>query len=352
MHRRLTKLREKLGEQKLDALLVTNLSNVRYLCGYSGSNGVLLLTKSRSYFYTDFRYQEQVRTEVRGARAVIRERDLIAQFPVEHLKGIRRLGFEQAYLTYGAFKTIRKQLKRTRLVPCPDLIYPLRAAKDPTEIETIARAAGITDKVLAQVLPMVRPGVTEKDLAAEIDYRLLKQGGVAFDTIVASGPRGALPHAEPTTRKLKRGDAIVFDLGAKFQGYCSDMTRTVFLGKADRKGREVYDIVLQAQLRALDGIRAGVEAMKVDALARDLIKEKGYGSQFGHSLGHGVGLEVHELPGLNSRNESKLATNAAVTVEPGIYLPGWGGVRIEDLVVVTRQGCRILSKTSKTLIEL
>ena len=352
MRKRLNLLYQKAREAGVDAFLVTNLPNIRYLCGYSGSNGVLLVTRGGSYFYTDFRYQQQVRDEVRGARAVIRERDLIASFPTEHTRGIRRLGFEKSFVSFGNYKTLQKQLKHTRLVPCANLTSGLRSVKDSGELELIARAAGIADKVLKQVLALVKPGVTEKDLAAEIDYRFLQHAGIAFDTIVASGPRGALPHAQPGMRKLKKGDAIVFDIGARFQGYCSDMTRTVFLGRADRKAREIYEIVLDAQLQALGSVRAGAKCADVDAVARTYIREKGYGREFGHGLGHGVGLEVHEAPGLSARSVDTLAANQIVTVEPGIYLPGWGGVRIEDLVAVTPRGCRILSSFPKRLLEL
>jgi len=352
MRKRLLKLYAKARESGVDGFLVTNLPNIRYLCGYSGSNGILLVTRHGSYLYTDFRYQEQVREEVRGARAVIRDRDLFASFPVEHTKGIRRLGFEQAFLSFGNFRTLQKQLPRTRLKPCANLTSGLRSVKDEAELALIARAAANADRVFKQVLPLIKPGVCERDLAAEIDYRLLRHGGIAFDTIVASGPRGALPHAQPTSRKLKKGDAVVFDLGARFEGYCSDMTRTVFVGRADRKAREIYEIVLDAQLQALGGVRAGAKCAAVDALARSYIREKGYGKEFGHGLGHGVGLEVHEAPGLGARAADSLVKRQVVTVEPGIYLPGWGGVRIEDLVAVTLRGCRILSSFPKRLLEL
>jgi Xaa-Pro aminopeptidase len=351
MRRRQAKLLDKVRDLGLDGLLVTNLPNMRYLCGYSGDNGILLLTRYGGCFYTDFRYQEQVREEVKGTRSIIRQRDLIADFPVEQLKGIRKLGFEKSYLSYGSFQLVRKQLKGVKLIPCDDMTIEFRAIKEPEELELIARAAAITDQVLKEVLPMVKPGAVEKDLAAEIDFRFSRYGGLAFETIVASGPRGALPHAQPTNKKLKAGEAVVFDMGAKFQGYCSDMTRTVFVGKADRKGREIYEIVLEAQLKALGGVRAGNTGAAVDALAREHIKGKGYGPQFGHSLGHGVGLVVHEQPVLHSRNAKPLPANSVVTVEPGIYLPDWGGVRIEDMVVVTKSGCQILSQTTKRLIE-
>ena len=344
MRKRQKRLLEKVLSLGLDGFLITNLPNMRYLCGYSGDNGLLLLTKHGSRLFTDFRYREQAREEVKGARTIIRQRDLIAEFPVEQTKGIRKLGFEKSFLSYGSFQQVRKQLKGVKLIPCDDLTIEFRAVKEPGELELIAQAATTTDRVLKEILPMVKPGAIEKDLAAEIDFRFNRYGGIAFETIVASGPRGALPHAQPTRKKLKAGDAVVFDLGAKFQGYCSDMTRTVFVGRADKKGREIYEIVLDAQLRALGGVRAGNTGAAVDALARDYIKDKGYGPQFGHSLGHGVGIVVHEQPVLHSRNKKPLPVNAVVTVEPGIYLPDWGGVRLEDLVLLHPHRAEVLNR--------
>jgi len=352
MTKRLNALWKRVRAEGLDGFMVTNLPNIRYLCGYSGSNGLLLVTRRGSYFYTDFRYQEQVSKEVKGAKAIIRQRDLIAEFPVEQTRGLKRLGFEKSFLSYGSFLIVRKQLKGIKLVPCDNFTAALRVVKEPGELRLISRAAAIADQVLRDVRALVKPGITEKDLAADIDYRFSRSGGIAFETIVASGPQGALPHAQPGNRRLREGDAIVFDMGAKFQGYCSDMTRTLFLGKANARARKVYQIVLDAQLRAVDGVRAGRPAAEVDALARDYIKQQGYGKEFGHGTGHGVGLEVHEGPGVSGRSKDVLQANSVVTIEPGIYLPGRFGVRIEDLVCVTAKGCRILSSFSKKLIEL
>jgi Xaa-Pro aminopeptidase len=352
MDNRIRNLRALLREERLDAFLVTNLSNIRYLCGYTGSNGILVVTRRESRFYTDFRYQEQAGQEVKGAKVKVRERDLIADFPAEALTGVKRLGFEKSFLNFGAYLNLRRQLRKIKLVPAENLVARLRRNKDAGEIELVARAAAVNDRVFQGLLPMVKPGVTEKDLAVEADYRYSRYEGPAFPTIVASGPRGALPHARPGARKLRNGDAVVFDMGVRVQGYCCDMTRTVFVGRAGQKGRRIYEIVLEAQMRALGGVRAGRKASEIDALARDHIREQGFGPQFGHGLGHGVGLDVHEQPGLSSRSKDVLAEGNVVTIEPGIYLPDWGGVRIEDLVVVTRAGCRILSSASKKLQEL
>jgi Xaa-Pro aminopeptidase len=352
MQKRLKTLLARARAEGLDGFMVTNLPNIRYLCGYSGSNGLLLVTRRGSYFYTDFRYQEQAAGEVKGAKVVIRQRDLIAEFPKEQARGVKRLGFEKAFLSYGSFLSVRKQLKGCKLVPCGNFVNDLRPVKEPDELKLIARAAAITSRTLEDVLGLIKPGVREKDLAAEIDFRFSRNGGIAFETIVASGPQGALPHARPGNRKLRKGDAIVFDMGAKFQGYCSDMTRTIFLGKAGSLERKVYQIVQDAQARAADGVKAGKPAAEVDALARDYIKQHGYEKEFGHGTGHGVGLEVHEQPGVSSRSKDVLKANSVVTIEPGIYLPGKFGVRIEDLVAVTADGCRTLSSFPKRLIEL
>ncbi len=346
------RLRRLLAAEGLDGLIVSDLTNIRYLCGYTGSNGLMLITRKAAWFYTDFRYKEVIKTQVRGCRKQVRTRDLYAEFPKEHAAGLKRLGIEKHHLTVGRFQLIRRQLKSIKLVPTRNLVLELRRKKEPDEIKLIARAQRITDRVFQDLLTFIKPGVREKDLAAEITYRFGQHGENAFSPIVASGPNGGCPHAEPSGRKFRKGDAITFDIGCRFQGYCSDMTRTVFLGKPDPDLGQVYDIVLAAQKRGLKLIKPDVFCAKVDRAARDLIKNAGYGPYFGHSLGHGVGLVVHETPVLHSRSEHTLEINDVVTVEPGIYLPGLGGVRIEDMVLVTRDGCRNFTKSPKQLIQI
>jgi len=335
-------------------LLVTNPANLLYLCGYSGSNGMLLAKKGApAIFYTDFRYQEQIKQEVKGCQTKIWDRSLFSIFPVQDLVRVNSLGFEGNSLTYHNFSLIKKQLKSNiNFVATSELVERQRCVKDKQEIEKISRAVRNTDKVFLNVLKMIKPGITEKDLANEIDYQFLKLGGIAFPSIVAFAERGALPHAQPTNKKLKKGDVIVFDIGVKFEHYCADMTRTVVMGKASSKVKKVYDIVLTAQQMAQQKIRAGKKAQDIDRIARNYIKDKGYGEYFGHGLGHGVGLAVHELPVVNSKSTDLIQINQVFSVEPGIYLANEFGVRIEDLVVAQKSGCEILTKSPKELIEL
>jgi Xaa-Pro aminopeptidase len=353
MRRRIARLREALKREKLDGLLVSGPSNVRYLCGYTGSNGLMLVTRTGAWFYTDFRYKEQIRTEVKGCRRKVLYRDLYSAFPAENAKGLRRVGVEESQLTLSRFRALRKQLRKVRLLPAHDIVMELRRTKEPAEVDAIAAAQKVTDDVFGKVLAMVEPGVAEMDLALEIDFRFRRAGECdAFGSIIASGPNGAKPHAGYGSRKLRSGDVVTFDIGCRLNGYCSDMTRTVAVGKPSAEMRRVYETVLEAQKRALDMIGAGVTASVVDAAARDCIAAAGYGKYFGHGLGHGVGLEVHERPALAARSTDILAAGDIVTVEPGIYLPGVGGVRIEDMVLVTKTGLRNLTRSPKELRKL
>lgn len=355
MNKRIERCKVEMDKIKLDALLITDPANLFYLSGFTGSNGMALVIKNRKkpIFYTDFRYKEQTKQEIKGCEVKIWNRNLFSEFPVADLIKVKRLGFEKNSLSFGRFETIKKQLKgKINLIPTEGIIENLRITKDAKELEKIRQAVLITDNVFQSVLKLVKLNVTEKDLATEIDYQFKKQGDIAFPTIVAFGERGAMPHAQPSERKLKVGDAIVFDIGAKYQNYCADMTRTVVFGKAQTKFKEIYQIVLTAQRLAEENIKAGEKAVVIDSYARNYIKEKGYGDYFGHGLGHAVGIMVHEVPTLSSQSKDILKVNTTVTVEPGIYLPDEFGVRIEDLVLIKEKGCEILTKSSKELIEL
>ncbi len=352
MNTQIRSLQKALVREKLDGYLVTNLTNIRYLCGFTGSNGMMLVTRKRATFYTDFRYQEQIKTEVQGCASRVLERDLYASFPVEDLKNIRRLGVEKNHLTLARFELLRQQVKKAKLIPCRDLVLELRRTKRPEELKLIQQAQRITEKIFNAILPLIKPGVTEKDLAVEIEFRFRRLGEPAFPVIVASGENAAKPHARPGMRRLRRGDCITFDLGCRFNGYCSDMTRTVFLGSPDPKLRQVYDAVLNAQKEALDIIKPGVPCKLVDLAARDHLNRAGFGQFFGHSLGHGVGLEVHEQPSLAKTSTQTLEPGDVVTVEPGVYLPHRGGVRIEDMVFITKNGYINLTRTSKKILIL
>jgi len=338
--------------EKLDGFVVVDLPNVRYLCGYTGSNGLMLITRRDCWFYTDFRYKEQIKTEVRGCRKRVLVRDLASNPPPEWGRTFRRLGVEENHVTLSRFKQFRKRFAKARLAPARDLALELRRTKEPAEVEAIARAQFITDQVFRKVLRLVRPGVRERDLALEIEFQFRRHGEAAFGSIVASGPNAAKPHAGFSDRKLRKGDSLTFDIGCRVDGYCSDMTRTVFVGKAPAELRKVYEIVHEAQRRALDTIKPGTTAKAADAAAREYITEKGFGKRFGHSLGHGIGIEVHEQPTLAATSKETLAPGDVVTVEPGIYLPGVGGVRIEDMVHVTRTGYANLTRSPKRLVEL
>jgi Xaa-Pro aminopeptidase len=352
MSKRIERLRGLMRREKLDGFVVVNLPNVRYLCGYTGSNGLMLITRRDAWFYTDFRYAEQIKTEVKGCRKRVQTRDLVSHPPPEWGRSYHRLGVEENHVTLARFKQFRQRFSKSRLIATRDLTLELRRTKEPVEVETIAAAQSITDRVLADVLKLVKPGARERDLALEIEFQFRKHGEVAFDSIVASGENAAKPHAGFSDRKIRKGDALTFDIGCRVRGYCSDMTRTVFVGKAPAELRKVYEIVHEAQQRALDTIKPGVSAKAADAAARDYITEQGYGRQFGHSLGHGVGIEVHEMPALAATSKEALAPGDVVTVEPGIYLPGLGGVRIEDMVHVTRTGYTNLTRSPKRLLEL
>jgi len=349
---RLARLRRLVAGEGLNGFLISNLSNLRWLCGFTGSNGMMLVTRKRACFYTDFRYQEQTRTEVKGCRKRVLARDLYTGFPVQDCQGLRRLGIESAHLSVAQFRALRRQLKTPKLVPTRDLVLELRRTKEPSEARRIQAAQAVVDRVFSAVLGLIRPGVTERDLALEIEFRFRAAGDVAFPSIVASGPNSAKPHAGASRRRLRRGDAITFDIGCRLDGYCSDMTRTVFLGRPASDLRDIYSAVLEAQQRALEVVGPGVPCKFVDLAARDHLTGLGYGHYFGHSLGHGVGLDVHEQPGLGRTSTQTLEPGDILTVEPGVYVPGLGGVRIEDMVLVTRTGCRNLTASPKKLLIL
>lgn len=349
---RIRKLQEKLSAEKLDGMVVSSLANIRYLCGFTGSNGMILITRSAAAFYTDFRYQEQIKTEVKGCTRKILDRDLYAAFPVADLKGVRRLGVEENHLSLARFNLLRQQIKKVKLIPMRDLVLELRRTKTPDELKRMEKAQRVTEKTLKDILGLIQPGISEMDLALEIEFRFRRFGEPAFPPIVASGENAAKPHARVSTRRLKNGDCITFDIGCRVNGYCADMTRTVFLGKPSEELKTVYQAVLEAQNRALEIIQPGVPAKLVDLAARDSLDRAGLGKFFGHSLGHGVGMEVHEQPVLARTSKQTLEKGDVVTIEPGVYLPGKGGVRIEDMVLVTGSGYRNLTKMPKNLLIL
>ncbi len=351
---RLGRIHEEMGRKNLKNLFVSNIFNIRYLSGFSGSTAGLLVGPGEASLVTDFRYEEQAAHEAYpGVKVVIDKRDVLAAVcdMLSQVEG--RIGFEAESLTYAAFEKLAGAV-RGELVATEGMVEGLRKIKDEGEIGSILKAALAADVVFAEIVKEIRPGMTEVELAARIDFLLRRRSTDVppFKTIVASGERSSLPHASPTERVINKGDLVKMDFGASVDGYCSDLTRTVVMGKASAKQREVYQTVLDANLKALAGIKAGIKGSEADGLARQHIEAKGYGNKFGHSLGHGVGLEVHEEPRLSQKNDHPLAKGMVATVEPGIYIPGWGGVRIEDLVVIEDGGCRVLSSATKQMIEI
>jgi Xaa-Pro aminopeptidase len=343
---RLAKL---VAEKELDQLFVSDLVNVRYLTGFTGTNGACLVGGDELIFFTDFRYTERAKSEVSPEwERPEAERELIPQI-VAGMKG--RVGFEDAKLSVRQLARLEAAAEDdVEFVPAGDLVEQLRVIKEPAELERIAAAAKFSDEVYEWALEQGLAGRTERDVARSVEARIRELGAEpSFPPIVATAGNGALPHAEPGEREIGSGELVVFDMGSLLDGYCSDCTRTFATGEPGDEAREVYDLVRRAQLAALEAVRPAASGKEVDAVAREMISEAGYGDRFGHGLGHGVGLEVHEGPRLSTTSEDDLFEGNVVTVEPGIYLPDRFGVRIEDLVVVTADGHRNLSGLSKEL---
>jgi Xaa-Pro aminopeptidase len=354
---RVAALRDVLARADLDALLISSLANVRYLTGFAGSNALLLVTAKENLLLTDFRYETQVADEVgRAATVRIEPANLWTGLwtVLSGMVGVERIGFESAHLLHRDFQRLLEQGARWHWRPVLDVVESLRERKDAGEIACIERAVAIAETALRAALPGIRAGLTEIQVAGLLERELREAGSEAypFASIVASGPRSALPHARAGDRVLRRGDFVLLDFGAVWEGYCSDITRTVVLGPADEEQRRVYDVVREANVRASGAIRVGMRGMAADAVAREYIDARGLGEAFGHSLGHGIGLEVHEGPRLAKTAEALLVSGAVVTVEPGVYLPGWGGVRIEDDVLITDAGPRVLTSFPRELHEL
>ncbi len=337
-----------LAEEELDGYLVTDLTNVRYLTGFTGSNGACVCGPGVRLFLTDFRYSERAAAEVEGWETLTIGNDWLLGI-AERLPG--RVGFEDDQVSVRLLGKLKEKLgEGTEMVAAGGKVADLRRVKDAEELAAIAEASKLADEVLGWALEQGLAGRPERDVARATEARIRELGGdPSFPAIVAAGPNGALPHAEPGEREIGRGELVVFDMGAKLDGYCSDGTRTFATGEPGEEARAVYEVVAQAQTAALEAIRAGVQGEDVDTTARKLIDDAGYGKRFGHALGHGVGLEVHEGPRLSQRSDDVLAPGEVVTVEPGVYLPGELGVRIEDLVVVGEEGLRNLSSLPKEL---
>lgn len=353
MSTRAERLIAELDGAGVDLLLVSNLVNLRYLTGYTGSNGLALVGSGTRVFLTDFRYTEQVEQEVYPEFERVTVAQNLITDAVEYLpEGAQRVGFEAETVTVDGLARMRELVpERVELVPVKGLVERMRMVKDAQEIELITAAQRIADDAFEALLAAGIEGRTERELALtlEHDMRLRGAESPSFDSIIAHGPHGALPHATPRDVRIERGQLIVIDWGAKYAGYCSDCTRTVAVGEPGPEAREAYELVLGAQQVGLDEVRAGGDCRQIDKAVRDIIYGAGHEGHYGHGLGHGVGLEIHEAPTLSFRSEDTLEAGNVVTVEPGVYVPGRFGIRIEDLVVVTDDGIRILTSVPKGL---
>ncbi len=353
LQRRLRTVRAKMTEAQLPALYITNATNRRYLSGFEGSSGALLITADDAWLLTDFRYMQQAPKQTPHME-VLEHKPFLLETIKELLqaKQIRALGFEAATITYGAYVQLKSTLDGIECIPTARIVENMRMIKDALEVAIIRRAARLADEAFHHILQTLRPGVREREVALELEWFMRKQGATSasFEIIVASGERSALPHGIASERELRSGEFIKLDFGALLDGYCSDLTRTVMLGQPTDKHREMYHLVAKAQQHALDSIKPGMSGQTADAFARDMITAAGYGALFGHGTGHGFGMEIHEDPRLNNKSQTILEPGMTVTVEPGIYVPEFGGVRIEDDILITQTGIEILTSSPKSLI--
>lgn len=351
---KLTRLREAMEKVNIDGLLITSTYNRRYMTGFTGTAGVALISQKEAKFITDFRYVEQAGKQAVDYEIVQQKATIIEEVAklAKEMK-IEKLGFEQEHLTFAAFKAYEKAVY-AQLIPISGIIENLRLIKTPSEIKILKEAANVADRAFTHILDFIRPGITELDVSNELEFYMRKEGATSssFDTIVASGKRSALPHGVASNKVIEKGDFVTLDYGAYYNGYVSDITRTVAVGKPSEELIKIYDIVLEAQLLGMSGIKPGMTGKEADAITRNLIVKKGYGEYFGHSTGHGIGLEIHEGPALSIKSDLILQPGMTVTCEPGIYLPGVGGVRIEDDTIITTDGNEALTHSKKELIIL
>ncbi|MBS1518747.1 MAG: aminopeptidase P family protein [Bacteroidetes bacterium] len=353
---RLERIKDNFITSGIDSFLVKSLPNIRYISGFSGSAANILLTKDNNYFITDFRYKTQSSAEVYKDFEVIiytqNSMGFIKELSEKH--GLKKTGFESNIMTYADLQSLQNEFRQIEFIPVSGLIESIVIQKNEKEIELTKKAVRITDETFKELLNIIKPGMSEREVSAEISFlhKIYGADSDSFEPIVASGVRSAFPHARPTDKVIKTGELLKLDFGCTVEGMKSDMTRTIAVGDISDECKMIYGIVKEAQQRALDIVRAGVPVKAVDAAARDFITEKGFGNNFGHGLGHGLGYDIHERPALNQRTDYILQKNNIVTIEPGIYVEGLGGVRIEDDVIVTDDGCEILNKSPKELITI
>ena len=354
MIRRIEKLRALMTEDMIDGYLVTSPANLRYLTNFTGTAGVAFITQEQAYFITDFRYMEQANNQTQGLTILQHQGDIVGEIiRLVESQQISVFGFEDAFLTVAEYSVFGEVID-AELAPASGLIESLREQKDDAEIAIIEKACAIADEGFQHVLKMIRPGMTEIEVANQLDFfmRSLGASGTSFETIVASGARSALPHGVASEKVIEQGDMVTLDFGCVYQGYVSDITRTFAIGDPGQELKDIYQIVLGAQQKVIDAAKAGVTGAQLDAIARDFITQAGYGEAFGHSTGHGIGMEIHEGPNISRSNEAELMIGNVITDEPGIYIAGLGGVRIEDDLLILAEGNRILTQSPKELIIL
>ncbi|MEN6519980.1 MAG: Xaa-Pro peptidase family protein [Armatimonadota bacterium] len=354
MSKRLERIREEMSKQRVDAMLITNLVNIRYISGFTGSTATVIITNDEAIILVDSRYVLQASGECPDFDVILYSGGVLeAAAEILDESAPKRLGFEPNCVTYSTHLELRRVVsKNTRLIGVKGMVEKLRMVKDSGEIDAIKRAVVVADKCFSHVVSWVKPGMTEREIALEMDTYMRKLGAEkeSFDTIVAAGPNAACPHHQPTGDVLKEGQMLKMDFGALVDGYCSDLTRTIFMGEPDERQREVYNVVLDAQMAAIHAIKPGVKGSEIDTIAREHIKSEGYGDYFGHGLGHSIGLTVHDGDGFSQRSSIVLEPGMVITVEPGIYVEDWGGVRIEDDIVVTESGVEVLTKSTKDIV--
>lgn len=351
---RVEKLRKKMQEENLDSFLITSPYNLRYLTNFTGTTGLAVITLEKAFFITDFRYTEQATAQAQGFEIIKNVGPIFEEVAdLVQKEGLRELGFEETTVSFLEYSVL-EEIIDAQLIPISGMIEELREIKDEEEIAIIEKACSIADLAYDHILKMIQPGMTEIEVANQLDFymRSLGASGVSFETIVASGLRSAMPHGVASKKIIEQGDLITIDFGCYYEGYVSDMTRTFAIGDPGEQLKEIYQIVLEAQLAVLEVAKPGVTGKQLDAVARDYITKHGYGEAFGHSTGHGIGLEIHEGPNVSVRAEKQFVPGNIITDEPGIYLPGIGGVRIEDDLLITSNGNRVLTHSPKELIIL
>lgn len=352
---RISRLREKMKQENLDAFLITSPYNLRYFTNFTGTTGLAVVTNEQAFFVTDFRYTQQAAKQAQDFEVVKNSGSIFATVAeLVQRTQVNTLAFEEDYITFSEYGLLKELMTTTNLVPISGLLEGLREVKEEKEIEAIQQACNIADQGFDHILKMIKPGMTEIEVANQLDFfmRSLGASGVSFETIVASGARAAMPHGVASQKRIEQGDIITLDFGCYYDGYVSDMTRTFAIGDPGEKMKEIYQIVLDAQLKVIEAAQPGVSGIELDAVARDYITSFGYGEAFGHSTGHGIGLDIHEGPNVSSRADKTFVSGNVITDEPGIYLPEIGGVRIEDDLLITSVGNEVLTHSPKELIIL